>query len=309
MREEQKKRRKRAGILAAALALELGAGGCASFGEADNAEGFQNYVIRKEQYVAEYSEQYDYWDVITVEYPVLSGIDEEREAAVNQLFYDTAMDKVYYWHLYPDDEVKRLQREEYQIYCSDVRCSIALRSQYLVSMLFYESYAPVSPVYYAHKTQRSVNVNLLTGEAYEVSDILRIDGDFMWFWCDRAREQHIGIIWADGDTRDTFLEWFLGEDEELNGLYIFRPFFYAMEDGRIIVGISIDPTAKTVVNRLAQDSSYYAVFDAEELEPYRTESDFWELYEQSQRAGEVIPCEDLRDNIWMREESGVWEYY
>lgn len=287
----------------AALALLLGIGAYGLFGSHTPGD-YRDYTIRKEQYVVEYSNQYDYRDVITVEYPVLSGISEEQADAVNQIFYDTAMDKVNYWHLFPDDEVKELQ-EEYYLYCSDVRCSIAFHSQYLVSMIFYESYAPIYPIYYAHKTQRSANVNLITGEAYEVSDVIQIDDDFMAFWCDRSWNN---VVWYDPDTRITFQQWFLGEDEELNELYMFRPFFYLMEDGRIVVGISIDPTARTTLNNLALESSYYAVFSAEELVPYRTESEFWELYDQSQRAGKVIPCENLQENIWMKKDSVIWEY-
>lgn len=271
------------------------------------SRGCWDYIIRKEQYFVEYSEEYDYWDVITVEYPSLSGISGEQVEAVNQIFYDTAMDKVNYWHLLPDDDVRELQ-EEYQLYCSDVRCDITFHSQYLVSAVFYESYAPVYPIYYVHKTRRSANVNLLTGETYELPDILQINEDFMELWCERASEDYEDVIFNDEDTRETFRQWFLGEDEELKELYLFRPFFYVTEEGDLAAGVSIDPTARTVLNNLALDSSYWVRFSAQELAPFRTESDFWELYEQSRSTGEVLPCEDLQENIWMREDSGIWEY-
>lgn len=304
MQGEQKKKNKRIIIWAAAAAVFILPLAAKANMLPDSAEphGYLDYIIQKEQYFVEYSEQYDYRDVVTVEYPVLSGISGEQADAVNQIFYDTAMDKVNYWHLFPDDEVKVLQ-EEYYLYCSDVRCSISFHSQYLVSMIFYESYAPIYPIYYAHKTQRSANVNLITGEAYEVSDVIQLDDDFMAFWCDRSRND---VVWYDADP--IYLQWFLGEDEKLNELYMFRPFFYLMEDGRIVVGISIDPTARTTLNNLALESSYYAVFSAEELVPYRTESEFWELYDQSQRAGTVIPCENRQENRWLREDSVIWEY-
>jgi len=305
MQGEQKKKKKVIiGAVAAALVLLLGTGAYMLF---KSAGGCRDYTIRTEQYFVEYSEKYDYWDVITVEYPSLSGIGREQEDAVNQIFYDTAMDKVNYWHLFPDDEVKELQKE-YQIYCSDVRCSIDFHSQYLVSAVFYESYAPVSPVWYVHKTRRSANVNLMTGEVYELSDILQINDDFMEFWCQRAGQNHTNVIFDDPDTRDTFLQWFLGEDEELKELYMFRPFFYMTEDGNFVVGLAIDPTVRTVLNNLELDSSYWALFSAQELELWRTESEFWKLYERSQKAGEVHPCENLQENIWMREDSGVWDF-
>ena len=310
MQGEQKKKNRVIIVCATAAAGLILLWGMGTYLHPDPEESRDccDYIIRKEQYFAEGSEQYDYRDVITVEYPVLSGIGEEQADAVNQIFYDTAMEKVNYWHLFPDDEVKELQKS-YLLYCSDVRCSIAFHSQYLVSMIFYESYAPVYPIYYAHKTRRSANVNLMTGEAYEVSDVIRIDNDFMAFWCDRSRETNSVIWYYDPDTCETLQSWFLGEDEKLNDLYMFQPYFYTMEDGRIVVGISIDPTARTALNNLEQESSYYAVFAAEELVPYRTESEFWELYDQSERAGKVIPCDNLQENAWMREDSIIWDYY
>ena len=62
-------------------------------------KGYENYTVQKEQYFVEYSDEYDYWDVLTVEYPQLSGIDDEMQTQINQLLYDTAMDRVNYWHL------------------------------------------------------------------------------------------------------------------------------------------------------------------------------------------------------------------
>lgn len=309
MQEEQKKNRKAViWVMAAVMVLLLGAGISVLFGQS-GSRGIQDYTIQKVQYVVEYSEKYDYWDVITVEYPVLSGTDGEQEVAINQIFYDTAMDKVNYWHLFPNGAVKRLQKEEYQVYCSDVRCDVTFHSQYLISAIFYETYAPVYPIYYAHKTRRSANVNLLTGEAYDLMDILQVDDEFMKLWCQRASEDYRDVILDDEDTRETFRMWFLGEDEELKDLYLFHPFFYVTEERDFIVGLSIDPTAATVLNNLAVDSSYGTRFSAQELTPYRTESEFWDLYEQSQSVGEVIPCESLQENIWMREDSGIWEYY
>lgn len=290
----------------AALALLLGIGAYGLFGS-QTSRGYRDYTIQKEQYYVEYSDQYDYWDVITVEYPVLQGVDGEQAEAVNQIFYDTAMDKVNYWHLFPDEEVKALQ-EEYSLYCSDVRCDVTFHSQYLVSVAFRETYAPISPVYYVHMTQRSANVNLLTGEAYELLDILQVNDDFMELWCRKASEDYEDVIYNDEDTRETFRQWFLGEDEELKEYYMFRPFFYVMEEGDFVVGLAVDPNVKTVVHNLALDTSFGARLTAQELAPYRTESEFWEWYEKSQTTGEVLPCENLEDNLWLGEDSSVWDY-
>ena len=82
MQGEQKKKSKNIIIRAAAavvLILLLGAGAYMIHGRLA-PRGCRDYSIRKEQYFVEYSEQYDYWDVITVEYPVLSGVPEEQAA-------------------------------------------------------------------------------------------------------------------------------------------------------------------------------------------------------------------------------------
>ncbi len=305
MKEVQAKKRKVILGVAAVLILLLGTAAYVLLHMAGPG-GCRDYTVQKEQYFVEYSEKYEYWDVITVEYPVLSGAGEWEET-LNGIFYDTAMDKVNYWHLTPDDEVRKLQ-EEYSIYSSNVLCQVTFHSQYLMSVAFHETYAPISPVWYVHKTQRSANVNLMTGEAYELSDILRIDDDFMRLWCERAGKDYPDVILGDDDTRETLLQWFLGGDEELKDFFFFRPFFYVMEDGEFMVGISIDPNVRTVVHHRAMENSFVARLTEQELEPYRTESEFWKWYDQSQTTGEVLPCEDRKDNLWLGEESSVWDY-
>ena len=121
------KKQKRIGVIA--LAVLFGISGCS---RADTPKGYEDYTVKKEQYVDEYTEQNDYWHVVTVEYPILSGIDEEQEEIINKALYDMAMEKVNYWHLTPNEEVKALQ-EEYAIYSNDVRCDADFHSQYLLS--------------------------------------------------------------------------------------------------------------------------------------------------------------------------------
>lgn len=127
--------------------------------------GCRDYTVQKEQYYVQYSEQYDYWDVLTVEYPRVSGISSKQEETLNDFFYEMAMEKVHYWHLFPDEEVKELQKD-YQMFCSDVHCEIPYHSQYLMSVHFQELYAPISPVHYVHRTQRCANVNRVVSETH-----------------------------------------------------------------------------------------------------------------------------------------------
>lgn len=301
MRKKQKR------ISTIALAVLLGLSGCARIGA---SKGCEDYTVTKEQYVDEYTEQYDYWDVVTVEYPVLSGIDEELAEAVNKTLYDMAMEKVNYWHLTPNEEVKALQ-EEYSVYSSDVHCDVDFHSQYLLSVAFHESYAPISPVYYVQMTQRCANINLMTGEQYRLTDIFQINDSFMEVWCKQVEADgaYDDLIVNDADTRETFSAWFLGEDEETQEYYMLTPFFYIDENKDFVIGLSYDPKPNRLGGNLPRDNSFYAHFAAADLEPYRTDSEFWKLYDQSEITGNVIEKEDLRENIWLGENAGVWDYW
>ena len=46
----------------------------------------------------------------------------------------------------------------------------------------------------------------------------------------------------------------------------------------------------------------------EELEAFKKESDFWEKYDKSELAGEVLPCPDKKENIWLGENAGIWDW-
>ena len=56
------------------------------------------------------------------------------------------------------------------------------------------------------------------------------------------------------------------------------------------------------------ENSFLGHFENEDLEPYRTESEFWDLYEKSESAGEVLECADLQENLWLGKDASVWDY-
>lgn len=272
-------------------------------------KGCRDYTVQKEQYYVQYSEQYDYWDVLTVEYPRVSEISSGQEETINKLFNDMAMEKVYFWHLFPDEEVKELQKD-YQMFCSDVHCEVPYHSQYLMSVHFQELYAPISPLHYVHRTQRCANVNLMTGEQYVLSDIFTLNDDFMGLWCTQVEESgdYGDLIVNDTDTRETFLQWFLNEDEDANVQYLFTPFFYLDADKNFVIGLSYDPKPSKIVSKLPLENSFCAHFESAALEPYRTDSEFWNWYEQSEQTGEILECENLEENLWLGKDASIWEF-
>ncbi len=283
-------------------------GGCTSSKET-LPSGYQDYKIQKGQYFVEYSEKYDYWDVLTIEYPVLQDIETEQVAAINDIFYKMAMEKVNYWHLEPDTEVKELQKE-YSIFSSDVHCEVPYHSQHLVSVHFQEAYPPISPVHYIHMTERAANVDLTTGKNYTLSDILTINEDFSKLWCQQAYASgdYGDMIQEDDDTYQTILAWFLGEDQETAENYLLTPFYYLDENKDFVIGIAYDPKANIVVNDLPMDNYIAVHIESDLLAPYQTESEFWNLYNASETAGTVLECADRKDNIWLGKEAGVWDY-
>lgn len=270
-------------------------------------QGYQEYTVQMEQYFVEYSEEYDYWDVLTVEYPYLEGIDEEVQEQLNTLMYDTAMDRVNYWHLDPSEDVKDFQEEVFSIFCSDVDCQATYHSQFLLSLDYQEYYSAGNPVWATNGTERALTVDLVTGQSYELSDILEINRDFVRLW-DKSLSDRLGAEYGDEEDMDILLSWFTQSDEETNQEFFCRPFFYVTEEKDFVIGISLDPVLWRAYTYQPVDWNYYAQLSYEDLEPLKTESEFWNKYEKSEIAGEVFPCEDKKENIWLGEDASVWSY-
>lgn len=307
--DERKKGQKK-GILIGILVLILlliGGGAAALIFLKLPEKGYEEYTVQKEQYYVEYSEDYDYWDVITVEYPVLSGIDQEIQEQLNQLLYDTAIDRVNYWHLFPSDEVKAFQEEHFTIFASDVNCDIPFHSQYLLCADFKEYYSAGNPVWMTNGTERAFTLDLMTGERYELSDILEVNKELIAQW-DRSMSDELGEEYADDEMLEYVLSWFLQNNEEINEKYVCNPFFYVTEDQNFVIGVSLDPILEYAYTGEPLNRSYYAELTLEEIEPFQKESEFWNKYEKSVAAGEILPCKDKKENIWLGENAGIWDW-
>lgn len=299
---------KKKAVLLLIVVLALGAAGV-YYIAAPKEKGYQDYTVQKKQYYVEYSEKYDYWDVLTVTYPCVEGIEEKTQEQINQLLYDTAMDRVNYWHLAPDSDIVRTLQKDYQLFASDVQCEVTCHNPYFLSVRFDEIYAPGSPIYNVNSTKRAVTVNLLTGEAYELTQILRIDEEFIRLWCKKAGRIYEGVISDDEETCGVMLTWFLGTDEELNDYFEFRPYFYVTEDKEVVVGIATDVKDKGLTDAKPSVNAYEVYFTAEELESFCTETEFWERYAESESCGNVYECENPADNLWLGEDASTWDYW
>ena len=269
--------------------------------------GYRDYMIQMQEYYAEYTDIKPYWDVCTVEYPQIAGMNPEVEESVNEMLYKTAMAKVDYWHLEPNEDVERLQ-EEYHVFASTVDADVTFHSQYLLSVGYAEIYAPINPIHYVNQTMRTLNVDLVTGEIYQLADIIQLNEDFINTWSGKSVTDY-GDTFADEETKEIFLDWFLQADEEMQDYYFLEPFFYVTEDREFVIGISIDPTIYGFGGGRPISNNFETLWTAEELESFRTDSVFWERFDASEDAGEVIEYEDLHSNIWLGEDAGVWDYW
>lgn len=306
-RKEKPKRGKK--ILLAAVVCMVAAAGAALYIIASHLppEGYREYTIQKEQYYVEYSDKYDYGEVLTIEYPYLTGIEEEVQTQLNTLMYDAAMDRTNYWHFFPSDEVREFQKEHFTFFCSDVSCDVAFHSQYLLSMNFEEIYCTGNPVWMTNLTERTLTVDLLTGQAYELPDILKINSDFIRLW-DRAYSEAAGEELGDDETISMLLSWFLKEDPEMNEIYQLRTGFYVTEDKNFVIGLFFDPVLEKSITYEPTYRGYKAEIAAEDLEPFRKESGFWDKYDKSETAGEVLPCQEKKENLWLGEGAGIWDW-
>lgn len=270
-------------------------------------KGYEDYTVQKEQYYVEYSEKYDYWDVLTVEYPRLKGLDDEVQAQINQLLYDTAMDRVIYWHLNPSDEVKAFQEEFFSVFASNVNCEVTYHSQYLLSADYREYYSAGNPVWMTNGTERALTIDLSSGESYELDDILEINKDFIRLW-DKSLSDELDEEYGNDEDIELVLSWFLQSDAEINRNYFCHSFFYLTEDKNFVIGVSLDPVLEYAYTYEPIDRSFYTELSIDELEEFKKESDFWIKYEKSETTGEVLPCKDKKENIWLGENAGVWDY-
>ena len=279
-------------------------------GRLSSSRGRRDYTVRMEQYVSEYSEEYEYDAVITVEYPCLEGLASEVQKQLNGQLYDVAMDRVNYWHFDPDEKVQTFQKEYFSIFCSDVRCRVAFHSQFLLSVDLYEIYSTYNPLWEVKCTKRALNANLITGDVYQLEDVFIIDQAFAELWY-RALCEQTETDFSEEDE-EIFLSWFLREDAQLESDYVICPWFCVEENGEFTIGISVDPKASAGVsgNVTPQDCYVFARIAKEDLESCRREdSPFWKLYEKSQSAGEVTECADRREHIWFGENGSVWGYW
>lgn len=308
--QDNKKTRKEKWLIPAAvlLILLIAAGTTAGIIlYASSPKGYEDYTVQKEQYYVEYSEEYDYWDVLTVEYPCLDGIDADLQSQVNQLLYDTAMDRVIYWHLEPSEEVKAFQEENFSIFASDVNCDVTYHSQYLLSVDYKEYYSAGNPVWMTNGTERALTIDLLTGQPYQLEDILDINEDFIRLW-DKSISDEEGTEYAEDEDIDLVLSWFLQSDEEVNAKFFCHSFFYITEEKDLIVGVSLDPVLEYAVTYEPINRSFCARLNVEELEEFKKPGEFWDKLEISESTGEVLPCEDKKENIWLGEGASVWDW-
>lgn len=268
----------------------------------EGSRGVRDYRIIHEQVYEEYTERYEYSDVLTLGYVRLEGLSQKVQDGINEKIYSSIFGRADYWHYEPDEEVKAFQ-ESYTIYSDDVVCTPELHSQYLLSLNFTELYAPDNPAFWMKHTRWGMTFDLITGEEYRLQDILITDERFSKLWMDKA-------VSGKGDDKRyiaTIQEWFTGEIT--NEEYEIVPFYFVTQDKELFIGLALNPTLEGLYQGAPEDNTLGESFTYEELEAFVTDSPFWERYHQSKPAGEIVENEEHAENLWLGEEGAVWDYW
>ncbi len=71
----------------------------------------------------------------------------------------------------------------------------------------------------------------------------------------------------------------------------------------------MDPKPEGITGSAPKNNVYSVILLWSDVEPYRTESEFWSKYEESETAGRVFECPDWQENLWLGEDAGVWQYW
>ncbi len=205
-----------------------------------------------------------------VPYPQIKGLEGDVETKVNEILKECAMETVDRLYLNPDEAVKeKVLGEEYPVLASEVSYKITYLSENIMSVAFQDLYCEGSDESF-NVALRTRNINLKDGTVYAVKDIVNLDGAFIDDWLEGMRsEAQSGDILSELDEKEM--------KEVLSGSGqsdVYAENFFLDSEG-IEIGLSFnyeegDPN----------DLGFgwvTAPFSWEEIENYKTDSDFWGL--------------------------------
>lgn len=208
--------------------------------EVNGFESVEEYVVdgttvsaTAEQYVNIPEDMQNTIVEFQVNYPSFSGLDSKIEEKVNKELQRCAMQTVDELYENPDDEtIEKMLYIEQPVLISYVDYRITYLSDEFASILFNDAKVEGNMETDQSTELRAVNIDLKTGEVYKLSDMIKINKEFIKDWRKKMKEE----------TKDQeFLNFLSNEEIEkiLKGKRKdeFSPVFFIKEDG-IEIGLS-----------------------------------------------------------------------
>jgi hypothetical protein len=222
---------------------------------------------------------------LNVTYPQLHGLDEIVEQKANEAIKHVAMRSVDRLYLNPSDVIKQFLKDESEkgnrpftppgvIIWSLVDCYVTYNDENMISIAFNDHYY-IGSFYGEFIDARAITIDLTTGEEYRWTEaILEVDQSFVDKWLLRAWEVEDNTFFLKTQPREDF--WaILTNDENYTNRYFTTFFVDNTDDICVLVTYHMGIDGK--IARGWADVH----FSVEELESYRTDSDFWQLLDRS----------------------------
>jgi len=257
----------------------------------DDRREVASYQIVDEHFVKECAEAVEALDGVVcqldlnVTYPQLHGLDEAVEQKANEAIKHVAMRSVDRLYLNPNDVIKQFLKDESEkgnrpftppgvIIWSLVDCYVTYNDENMISIAFNDHYY-IGSFYGEFIDARAITIDLTTGEEYRWTEaILEVDQSFVDKWLLRAWEVEDNTFFLKTQPREDF--WaILTNDENYTNRYFTTFFVDDTDDICVLVTYHMGIDGK--IARGWADVH----FSVEELESYRTDSDFWQLLDRS----------------------------
>lgn len=211
-----------------------------------------------------------------VYFPQVKGLHKDVQETVNEELKNCAMETVDKLYLNPTEEMKeKVIGAEVPVLMSLVEYKVTYQSPELLSVVFQDySYEGTQEDFYVGL--RTKNIDLKTGKAYEVKDIVNVDGDFVKAWAQGMRnEAGNGRFLSELDESE--MEDILN-DKALDKMADVYDAEFFMDSEGVEIGLDLKYPAGA-----KSDLGYAwvtAPFSLNDISKFQTDSDFWKKIER-----------------------------
>lgn len=230
-----------------------------------------SYEIEDEEYTYNEEETQTAQVNFYVRYPELDGLGGETEEKINTVIRDCAMQTVDEIYHNPTQEFKeKILGTESPMLTSYVNYKVTYASNDFICVMLEDMGTKGSSEEY-YQDLRVLNINLKSGEIYQVKDIVNLDTDFLLTWIETMRSEAGDEEFLSELTEEQMKSTLSGKS--INGNY--KAVFFVSENG-IEIGYSLDYEAGD-----DNDLGYAwvtAPFSFEEIQEYKTDSVFWDNF-------------------------------